>query len=177
LSSQLRKLASKLLQAVVRRTPGDSQCWGNAMLRELDFVETDWAALWWALGSAAAIFRHSIPREVAAWVGKQSGWLKQETLRSMARKATGLGTGVVISISVSMACIFGLTHVSPFLFPELHLAQMRWAQYMSVLWIPETIFVMAAVALWRRRRAMSVGILVSAITLMTHFMIYVSTHG
>jgi amino acid permease len=28
------------------------------MLREMDFVEGDWAALFWALGSAIALFRH-----------------------------------------------------------------------------------------------------------------------
>jgi hypothetical protein len=146
------------------------------MLREMDFIETDWAALWWALGSAAAIFRYSIPCEMAAWVKKQSGWLNQGTLRSMSRKAAGLGTGVVISISVLTACIFGLTRVSPFLFPEWHLAEMPSAQYLSVLGIPETIFVIATVALWRRRRAVSAGILVSAITLVAHFTIYMSTH-
>jgi hypothetical protein len=28
------------------------------MLREMDFVESDWAALFWALGSATALFKH-----------------------------------------------------------------------------------------------------------------------
>jgi hypothetical protein len=28
------------------------------MLREMDFVENDWAALFWALGSATALFKH-----------------------------------------------------------------------------------------------------------------------
>ena len=28
------------------------------MLREMDFVEGDWAALFWALGSATALFKH-----------------------------------------------------------------------------------------------------------------------
>jgi hypothetical protein len=29
------------------------------MLRELDFIEGDWSALFWALGSAAAVVRHA----------------------------------------------------------------------------------------------------------------------
>jgi hypothetical protein len=111
-----------------------------------------------------------------AWVDKRSTWLKQETLRSIAIKVTGLGTGVVISIGVLTACIFGLTQVSPLLSSRWHLAQVLWVQYMSVLGVPEVIFTIAAIALWQRRRAKSVGILVSAIALMTHFMIYVSTH-
>jgi hypothetical protein len=31
------------------------------MLRELDFVESDWGALFWALGSATALFKHLEP--------------------------------------------------------------------------------------------------------------------
>jgi MYXO-CTERM domain-containing protein len=27
------------------------------MLRELDYVDSDWSALWWALGGAAALWR------------------------------------------------------------------------------------------------------------------------
>jgi hypothetical protein len=42
------------------------------MLSELDFIESDWAALFWALGSARAIFKYSIPRLLRAGLGKRS---------------------------------------------------------------------------------------------------------
>jgi hypothetical protein len=54
-----RKLAAKLLEAVVRYAPEESREWASAMLRELDFIEGDWSALFWALGSAAAVVRHA----------------------------------------------------------------------------------------------------------------------
>jgi hypothetical protein len=53
----IRRLASAILSASVRRAPPAVREWGNAMLREMDFVEGDWAALFWALGSATALFK------------------------------------------------------------------------------------------------------------------------
>jgi hypothetical protein len=46
--SAIRRLASRLLSGVVRQVSSDTQEWGNAMLRELDFIESDWIALLWA---------------------------------------------------------------------------------------------------------------------------------
>ena len=60
--STVRRFAAKLLRPVICHAPDESQDWANAMLRELDFIESDWAALLWALGSTTAIFRHGVPR-------------------------------------------------------------------------------------------------------------------
>jgi hypothetical protein len=54
----IRRLASVILAASVRWASPEVREWGKAMLREMDFVEGDWAALFWALGSATALFRH-----------------------------------------------------------------------------------------------------------------------
>jgi hypothetical protein len=53
----IRRLASAILTTSVRWASPGVREWGNAMLREMDFVEGDWAALFWALGSATALFR------------------------------------------------------------------------------------------------------------------------
>jgi hypothetical protein len=53
----IRRLASAILTTSVRRVSPGVREWGNAMLREMDFVEGDWAALFWALGSATALLR------------------------------------------------------------------------------------------------------------------------
>jgi hypothetical protein len=53
----IRRLASAILAAAVRWASPAVREWGNAMLREMDLVEGDWAALFWALGSATALFR------------------------------------------------------------------------------------------------------------------------
>jgi hypothetical protein len=53
----IRRLASAILTAAVGHASPKTREWSNAMLREMDFVEGDWAALFWALGSAIALFR------------------------------------------------------------------------------------------------------------------------
>jgi hypothetical protein len=54
---------------VARQVPPDSQDSAKAMQRELDFVENDWGALFWALGSTTAIFRYSFPRALKTSFG------------------------------------------------------------------------------------------------------------
>jgi hypothetical protein len=51
----IRRLASAILASSVRRALSAVRERGNAMLRELDFVEGDWAARFWALGRATAL--------------------------------------------------------------------------------------------------------------------------
>lgn len=53
----IQRLASAILTTSIRWAPPGLREWGNAMLCELDFVEGDWAALFWALGCATALFR------------------------------------------------------------------------------------------------------------------------
>jgi hypothetical protein len=65
--STVRRFASKVLRVVIRHASDESRDWANAMLRELDFIESDWAALLWALGSTTAISRHGVPRGLKAW--------------------------------------------------------------------------------------------------------------
>jgi hypothetical protein len=47
----MRKAAVKILDAVVRLAPEASRDWAKAAQVEMGFIENDWAALRWALGS------------------------------------------------------------------------------------------------------------------------------
>ena len=51
----IQRWAVRILQHVIRRAPAARQEWGRAMLREMNYVEGDWAALRWAIGSAWSI--------------------------------------------------------------------------------------------------------------------------
>ena len=136
------------------------------MLAEMEFIATDWTAVRWALGSTTAIFSYSI----------RHGANASTLLKAIGRSAGGLTLSAGFCICVVAACVFSLTHLSPLLFPDLHLAQAPWAQWMSVLGIPEMIFVVTAVVLWRKRKMLSSGVMVCAIALVTHFLTYVSNH-
>jgi hypothetical protein len=56
--TMIRKLASKLMNTAARHAAPGTRDWVTAMSREMDFIENDWAALWWALGSTRVLFRH-----------------------------------------------------------------------------------------------------------------------
>jgi hypothetical protein len=173
--SPTRRLALRLLRVVVRNASSDSRDWANAMLRELDFIESDWAALFWALGSTTAIFRHSVPRELRTWFGRHSNQEEGVILKHIRKNAAGTASGVVIAVGVLVSA-FGLVRLSFLLFPGLGLEQVQWAELLAVIVIPEMIFILGAVALWRKRRSMAVGFVVSAVTLVAHVMVHVTTH-
>lgn len=55
-------MALKILNSVVRFASPGTKDWANAMLREMDFIENDWSALLWALGSTRILLkRRDVP--------------------------------------------------------------------------------------------------------------------
>ena len=173
--STVRRLASKLLRIVIRHSSDESQDWANAMLRELDFIESDRAALLWALGSTTAICRHCLPRGLKAWFGEL--FVQQGETKNIGKQAAGVASGAIIAVGILAVSAFGLVRLSLFLFPTWDVERVPLAQWLIVIAIPETIFILAALALWRKRRSMAAGIALSAIVLFTHFIVHVATHG
>jgi hypothetical protein len=173
--STVRRLASKLLRIVIRHSSDESQDWSNAMLRELDFIESDRAALLWALGSTTAICRHCLPRGLKARFGEL--FVQQGELKNIGKQAAGVASGAIIAVGILAVSAFGLVRLSLFLFPTWDVERVPLAQWLVVIAIPETIFILAALALWRKRRSMAAGIALSAIVLFTHFIVHVATHG
>jgi hypothetical protein len=65
------------------------------MLAELDFIESDWAALLWAAGATTALFRHSVPRQLRTQLEKQFSAVKVVLrLKNFSRKTLGMASGV-----------------------------------------------------------------------------------
>jgi len=168
-----RRMATRLLAFVVRHTSSQSQEWANAMLRELDFIESDWAAFFWALGSTTAIFRHA-GRGLMAMLGKSAGEKEERGMKDIGAKAAGIASGVLIALGV-VVCAFGLLWIWFHFFPVPGMGPVPW--WVAVIIIPEAIFVVAVASLWRKRKPVAVGILLLAITLMTHFIFHLATHG
>ena len=75
-----------------------------------------------------------------------------------------------------LAGAFGVVRLLLALFPASDLKQAQWAELLAVIVFPETIFIVAAVALWRKRRSMAVGIVMSAVTLVAHVVVHLTTH-
>jgi hypothetical protein len=171
-----RRLASRLLHFVLRYAPCDTEEWVNAMLGELDFIEGDWSALLWALGSTAAIVKHSAckPRK---WFERRrvrhEGEIK---MKDVGKKAAGMVSGVAMA-TVLAICAYGLLRLSFHFFPSLELGPIPWLAWLMGFVIPEAIFIVAAMALWRNRRYIAVGILLAAVTLGTHIALHIANHG
>jgi hypothetical protein len=172
--SAIRKLASRLLCAVVRHSSSESHEWAGAMLAELDFIESDWAALFWALGSAGAILRYSTLRGLRGWFDKREKQEEGPMLKHIRRHAAGTLSGVLIAFGVLVAG-FGAVRLLLALFPAVSVRR-EPAELLAVIVVPESIFVVAAVGLWRKRRSMAVGIVLSAVILVAHVVVHLTTH-
>lgn len=165
-----RKIAIKLLSAVVRHSLEESREWASAMLEELQFIEGDWEALFWALGCTTAIFRHS-SRSFWAWFARQFGF-KEDGMNNFQKRTAGALAGVGLTIAATILLMI-IVHLSDYFFdfagwlPKIIIT-------MSAL--AEVLFVGAVIALWRKKRPMAVGILFTAILLGTHFAVYISNH-
>ena len=53
---------------------------------------------------------------------------------------------------------------------------LEWTHWLAVIVIPEAIFIIAVVRLWRKRGPLAIGIILSAVVLAVHFAIHVATH-
>jgi hypothetical protein len=171
--SATRKFAARLLQFVIRHSTHETQAWGNAMLRELDFIESDWAALLWALGSTAAIFRHSA-RALAAKFGRRDHQKEAPMMNNIGKRAGGFAVGIAIGAVFIVAGV-SLVHLLLHSVPAVHSRPMPW--FLAAAAISEAIFFYAVARQWSKRRPMAVGILLSALVLLTHVIVHVATHA
>ncbi len=168
-----RKLASALLRAALRLAPPVTREWAGAMLRELDFIPGEWPALLWALGSLAAIARHA-GYGWLMWL-KRSRSRQEKQMNSKASKAVGIASGAISAVLLT-GCAFALLRIMDLLFPSLRIAQTEWTHWLAIIVIPEAIFIVAAIALWRKRGPVAVGILLTAIAIGLHAVIHIAVH-
>src|ERR1700683_1751558 len=120
-----RRLTSRLLNAVARHSLPSSRDWANAMVRELDFIESDWVAFFWALGCATAIFRYSIPRRLRAMFGKQSSEGSKPMANGIGKKTVGVLSGIAVAAGVVLGA-FGIVWLLFYLFPKWDLGPLPW---------------------------------------------------
>ncbi len=165
-----RTLAARLLRAVVRLVPEESRDWAIAMLRELDFIEGDWVAFFWALGSTTAILRHA----ASVW----RAWLKHNTkeeagMNNTGKKALGVGLGILSALAL-VGCLFAGLRIISILFPGLGLEHSSWAYWLAVMAIPEAIFVVATVLLWRKKGPVAAGILATGLAMALHIGVHLA---
>ena len=171
--SMTRRLASRVLTVMIRHSSSESQLWGNAMLRELDFIEGDWAALVWAFGSTAALCRHSVISQLRTLGDRHFNETFQ--VKRFAKQTTGIVSGVVVAGTVLAICagiFIGLIR-----FASWQNTNGRLADRLLIVVIPETLYIVGIITLWRRRKSVALGFLLAGVILITHAMIHFATHG
>jgi hypothetical protein len=133
------------------------------MLRETDFVESEWVALLWAFGSITTLGRHSISWQLRTLNRKcHELFLAKDLVKRTLPLFSGIAASAAL-LSVCSLTFCGLLHASWF-----DPAQQKLADRLLIVVVPETVYLASAVALWRHRRALAVGILGSAALLMAH---------
>jgi hypothetical protein len=152
---------------LLRLAPEESRDWAQATLRELDFIENDWAALFWALGSAAAILRHA----ASAWRGWFKSTTKEGKMTTTGKRAIAVGLGVLSALALVGCALAGLRVIS-ILFPGLE--HWPWAYWLAILAVPETIFVAATVMLWRKKGPVAAGILAMVLVVAMHVTVHLT---
>jgi len=168
-----RRLAYALLRLVLRLAPEPSREWASAMLHELGFIPGEWAALFWALGSAAAVFRHA-GRNWRRWIPQ---WRsnKEGHVNSKSKKAIGIASGALAALALAGSA-FALLRIVDLLFPGLGIARTEWTHWFGAIVIPEAVFLAAGILLWRKRGPVAAGILLTAVAIGLHFAIHVASH-
>jgi hypothetical protein len=163
-----RSVAVRLLSVVVRLAPEESRAWAAAMLGELEFIEDDWAALFWALGSMGALARHAVS---AIRLRILANMKREAVMNDSGKKAVGVGIGIVSALML-VGCAFATLRIIGVLFPSLGLDHAGWAYWLAVMAIPEAVFVIATVMLWRRRGPVAAGILATGLVMALHVAVH-----
>ena len=143
----IRRLASAILTTAVRWASPGAREWGNAMLRELDFVEGDWAALFWALGSATAVFRRL---EVPALMLSFKRFLLALPM-AVAAVLTVLNL-LVVSLHLHLEKVLpgiGFSFFYPWAWLLDHDWFNRWPAYAICIWIPAILYSGCVVLVFR----------------------------
>jgi hypothetical protein len=134
------------------------------MLRELDFIEGEWPAVLWALGSTTALCRHSLWRYEKALSLKR---IAKETLAVVSGIA-----GAAAFLGICVAAFSALLHASWF-----DPAGQKFADRLLIVAVPEAVYLAGAAAMWRRKKTVALGILLCGVILITHAIIHFATHA
>jgi hypothetical protein len=164
----LRRIAVRLLHAMVQRSGAERRSWADAMLREMDFVESDWPALLWALGSTRVLCR-------LAFAERMKSWHEAQSLKEMAKRMPGMLAGVAVAGAVLTVCVLAWSNLTRASWFEPALGKL--ADRMLWLIVPEAVYVASAAALWQRRRPIAAGILTAGVILLTHTIVHFASHG
>ena len=165
--SAVRSAAKRVLHFVVRLAPPASRTWGDAMLREMDYVEGDWALFSWTLGSMVAVCRSSVIEQLRrrrARATREAG--SRKPARWIGSVIAGVGVALTV-LALSVLALATVQHAS-----SLDPGQTKVLRLVFAVVIPDAICLIGAVALWRRQRQHPSGILAACAAVGAHSILF-----
>lgn len=166
--SPIRGVARRVLQFVVRLAPPRTRSWGEAMIGEMDYIDDDWTALLWALGSTLALCRCSLIEHLRNLRNLPADEMSAQRKPTPLIKSILSGVGVaVVVLMISMLALTTLQRTS-----WVEPSQARFVQLLFAVVIPDGLCLLAALALWRSQRRLASVILAAGAALGAHSIIY-----
>jgi hypothetical protein len=156
--SSIRNAARRVLQFVVQHAPPATRSWGDAMMREMDCIDDDWAAMSWALGSTMALCRQSAIEHVRG-LRHRRPTATQSVLLGIAAAA------MVLMVSMSArTMVERMSWYAP--------SQGRQLALLFAVVIPDTLGLLGGIALWRPHGRVTSGILAAGAALGAHSILF-----
>jgi hypothetical protein len=149
----LRRITSRLLSLAAACAPTKFAEWARAMLGELDYVEDDWSAFFWALGSIGVLLRFSTIQLL-----RIPKWRDNSMIRHTGQVLLGAVVAGIVCVAGSLVCM-ALLKVA-----GLQLGDVRMSQRLIFIFLLEVTYVVIATALWHRRKFVSVGVSLAGLT-------------
>ena len=96
-------------------------------------------------------------------------------MKETVKDVGGVLAGVVLA-SVIVLCAYGLFRLGMHFFPAMGMNGLPFMAWLVVFALPETIFVIGIVRLWRKWKSVAVGILLMAVIFGAHFAMHIASH-
>ena len=79
-----------------------------------------------------------------------------------------------LSALMLVGCAFAILRITDLMFPRMGIAHMEWTHWLAVLVIPEAIFIIAAIALWKKKGPIAAGILTIGLMIGLHVAVHLA---
>lgn len=94
-------------------------------------------------------------------------------MKHTGNKAVGVGMGALSALML-VGCAFAILRIADLLFPHLRIAHLEWPHWLAVLIVPEAVFIVAAIALWKKKGPIAAGILTIGLMMGLHVAVHLA---
>ena len=94
-------------------------------------------------------------------------------MNTTGKRALGVGFGALSALMLA-GCAFAILRIAALLFPGLGIENAEWTHWLAAIVIPEAVFVVAAIMLWKKKGPVAAGILTTALMIGLHLAVHLA---